>query len=588
MKVDKETFLQTVRTGIYPHFEDLWKCKLDPKQATFSQSMFICYDPEVYAVSNPIPFKPQKTITVFNYVPMEDKDDKHLINLLRTLTDCPKGQVFTQTQRCSIMAAKMIKGGAWDIEKENALEILWEALQQAPGVSNPKKAYADLRSQFYGALNKKQFEPITKEDLTKDEFLKKIKRSITNGFWNEDSTYLRIGTKWFKKPDSVSKDLILWNVESIKQDHSKQDADEIITKSPKYDGLINSPEYVNYQQIVDGRWNLSKDIQCILKEGDWSSFEKTLKHIFGSKYEVVLDWLQVAYLHPKHCLPAICLVSLEQNTGKTTFLKLLEILFGSNTAEISIEEFNESFNSHFAHKNFILIDETETDDTLMRQVGPKLKRWITQKKVNWHAKSLTPVEIDFYGKFVLCSNDETGFIRITENDTRYWIVKVPSLKNQYDGDLFDKLEAEAGAFLMMLSKRQLKTERKTRLWFSPEDYITDQFNAAAELGKSWLYHELKELFLSDLEDRNLEEWHYSPTEIQEMMSHSKKSFDFKFLKKVMGVEFNLGENYVRKVNSKNKRGWTIEKKNLVTVKVTVGKSGKTTHNDIENGHFSLF
>jgi hypothetical protein len=245
MKVDKETFLQTVRTGIYPHFEDLWKCKLDPKQATFSQSMFICYDPEVYAVSNPIPFKPQKTITVFNYVPMEDKDDKHLINLLRTLTDCPKGQVFTQTQRCSIMAAKMIKGGAWDIEKENALEILWEALQQAPGVSNPKKAYADLRSQFYGALNKKQFEPITKEDLTKDEFLKKIKRSITNGFWNEDSTYLRIGTKWFKKPDSVSKDLILWNVESIKQDHSKQDADEIITKSPKYDGLINSPEYVN-------------------------------------------------------------------------------------------------------------------------------------------------------------------------------------------------------------------------------------------------------------------------------------------------------------------------------------------------------
>ena len=127
----------------------------------------------------------------------------------------------------------------------------------------------------------------------------------------------------------------------------------------------------------------------------------------------------------------------------------------------------------------------------MRQVGPKLKRWITQKKVNWHAKSLTPVEIDFYGKFVLCSNDETGFIRITENDTRYWIVKVPSLKNQYDGDLFDKLEAEAGAFLMMLSKRQLKTERKTRLWFGPEDYITDQFNAAAELGKSWLYHELK-------------------------------------------------------------------------------------------------
>jgi hypothetical protein len=587
LKMNKETFTQTVKMGVYPYFENLWRCKLDPKQATLSQSMFICWDPDVYAVENPIAFVPQKAITVFDYVPMEEKDDKHLIYLLRFLSECPKGQVFTQTQKSSILAAKMIKGGAWDIEKENALEILWQALKQSPGISDPKKAYVDLKAQFYGALNKKQFEPITKDDLTKEEFLKKIKKTITNGFWEENTTYFRIGTRWHKAPDSPSKDPILWNTESIKQDHSKQDAEEIIRKSPKYDGFINSPEYVNYHQIVEGRWNLAKDIFWVLKEGQWPTYEKVLTHIFGDKYEIVLDWLQISYQNPKHSLPVICLVSLEQNTGKTTFLWLLEILFGSNTVQISIEEFNGDFNSHFAHKNFILIDETETDDNLMKQVGPKIKRWVTQKKVNWHPKGITPVEIDYFGKLVICSNDETNFLKITQNDTRYWITKVPSL-NEFDTELFDKLREEAGAFLMMLSQRKLKAEKKTRLWFATEDYITEEFNAAAELGKSWLYHELKELFLTDLEDRGLDAWHYGSTEIQDLMAKSKKSFDFRFLTKVMSVEFGLGKNYQKKVNGANKRGWTIDRKNLENEKVTVKVLPKTISNDDENGHFSLF
>jgi hypothetical protein len=574
-----ENFSERVKSSIYPYFEKLWGCSLDYKQATLSQSMFICHDESVYATLEAVVYKPQQSISIFDYVPNADKDDRHLMNLLKSLSEVPPGQVFSQTQKFSILAAKMIKGGAWDIEPNNAFEILWDSLRRSPGVSDADKGKADLKTQFFGAIKKSQFAPITKQDLKMDDIVWKIKKFLKEDYWLETSPYLKIATKWYKKDTNK---LILWDKTSIFDAHPKNVANMLLERSIKLDEFINCPDYLNYNQIVDNKWNLSQGIIHEVQEGEWGSIRSVLRHIFSEQYEMILDWLQLSYTAPKQALPIPCLVSMEQGTGKTTFLELINILFEGNTVGISIEDFSGQFNSHFAHKNFILIDETETSDTLMKQVGPKIKRWVTQSKVQYHAKGVTPVEIDYYGKIVICSNDETGFIKITNHDKRYWIVKVPVLK-KYDKNIFAKIKEEAGHFLHYLSKRELSYPvKESRLWFPEESYITETFNDAAEEGKTWLYHELKEIIQEDLAERSVEEYYYSSTELNEIVSqNTKQSFTRKYLRSVMVKEFNLGEDIVKNVNGINKRGWEIKKSQFSVIE-------ENNSNDSKNDGFNLF
>jgi hypothetical protein len=44
------------------------------------------------------------------------------------------------------------------------------------------------------------------------------------------------------------------------------------------------------------------------------------------------------------------------------------------------------------------------------------------------AKGKDREEVEFFGKFILCSNNEDNFIQIDEEETRFWIIKVKSIK----------------------------------------------------------------------------------------------------------------------------------------------------------------
>ncbi len=46
------------------------------------------------------------------------------------------------------------------------------------------------------------------------------------------------------------------------------------------------------------------------------------------------------------------------------------------------------------------------------------------------AKGKDREEVEFFGKFILCSNNEDNFIQIDENEIRFWIIKVRSIKSE--------------------------------------------------------------------------------------------------------------------------------------------------------------
>lgn len=114
---------------------------------------------------------------------------------------------------------------------------------------------------------------------------------------------------------------------------------------------------MNYRQVIDGFLNLYEPIGCRPQEGDFSHIQSLVQHIFGDQYEIGLDYLQLLYLHPIQKLPILLLVSEERNTGKSTFLNFLKAVFENNVTFNTNEDFRSQFNSDWAGKLLIMVDE---------------------------------------------------------------------------------------------------------------------------------------------------------------------------------------------------------------------------------------
>ncbi len=79
---------------------------------------------------------------------------------------------------------------------------------------------------------------------------------------SEKIPYLRVGTTYYKtieKPlisgDKISI-LTRWNRETIISDHGKI----YVSKVPKYDGFCCIPSHLQYQQIIQGFYNVYNEI----------------------------------------------------------------------------------------------------------------------------------------------------------------------------------------------------------------------------------------------------------------------------------------------------------------------------------------
>src|SRR5690606_1800071 len=76
------------------------------------------------------------------------------------------------------------------------------------------------------------------------------------------------------------------------------------------------------------------------------------------------------------------------------------------------------------------------------------------------AKGKDKREVEFFGKFILCSNNEDSFIKIDSEETRFWVLKVPVLKNE-ETQFLEHLVEEIPAFLFYLESRKLSTTHST-------------------------------------------------------------------------------------------------------------------------------
>jgi hypothetical protein len=286
----------------------------------------------------------------------------------------------------------------------------------------------------------------------------------------DSGKYIRVGTTLYKivrRPlisGDYVEDKIVWSYETLRQDYGKNN----LLKIEKYDGFCIIPDHVHYEQVHGTYLNQYEPINHVPCIGKFPYIRSFLEHIFGEQIELGLNYLQILYTRPTQMLPILLLVSNERNTGKTTFLRFLKMSFGKNATFNTNEYFRSQFNADWAHRLLVLVDElllNKMEDT------EKIKNLSTAGDYKIEAKGKDRREIEFFAKFVLCSNNEKNPIIIPKEEVRFWVRKInPAEKDNIN--LREQMFKEIPHFLYFLSNRELSTKNESRMWFNPAELET--------------------------------------------------------------------------------------------------------------------
>ncbi|OYD44271.1 hypothetical protein CHU00_17675 [Sphingobacterium cellulitidis] len=330
--------------------------------------------------------------------------------------------------------------------------------------------------------------------------------------------YIRVRTAYYKliKKPLLSGDfietLVPWSLDVIKQDNGRKWV-EVFDEIPKYDGFCNIPSHINYQRSYNGFYNQYEPLNLVPREGSYSKIYIFLEHIFEEHLGYCLDYLTILYQYPIERLPILCLVSKERGTGKSTLLALLKAIFSSNMTYNNNEDFRSNFNLSWVNKLIIAVDEVLLD---RREDSEKLKNLSTAKAYKVEAKGVDRAEVEFFGKFILCSNNEDDFVSIDPLETRYWIRKIKPLEKS-DPFLLEKMIAEVPAFMHFLQNRKINYKKQGRMWFKPEDLVTDALLRIKGRFRNKNEMELLSIISEIMDSYNLESFYFTNKDAIELL-----------------------------------------------------------------------
>ncbi len=333
-----------------------------------------------------------------------------------------------------------------------------------------------------------------------------------------ETEYLRIGTEYYKvsnlplfSGDSI-KVLLRWAKGEIITDFGK----DFIGTIPKYDGFCLIPSHSDYHSDIGGFYNRYEELHHDRISGDFTTTEAFLYHIFGEQYDLGIDYLTILWQRPTQILPILSLVSSERNTGKTTFLNWLKLIFQGNMTINKNEDFRSRFNTDWAAKLIISVDEVLLDK---REDSERLKNLSTAKSYKSESKGKDKIEGSFFGKFILCSNNEDNFIYIDDQEIRYWVRKIEPF-NKENPNLLDELEREIPFFIHFLTTRAIVTKKTTRMWFDKKLIHTSALDRLMKANKTYVHKEIEQILLDEFDVFEVTELKYSNSDLVEKLSQN--------------------------------------------------------------------
>lgn len=343
--------------------------------------------------------------------------------------------------------------------------------------------------------------------------------------------YIRVGTSLYKlahQPLANGTTVlrrIPWSFGTIRQDYGKSHTPPI----KKYDGFCTVPSHTDYHKEIDGFYNLYEPITHVPVEGEFPDIIKLMRHIFGEQFELGLDHMQLLYRQPTQKLPILLLVSEERNTGKTTFLNFLKAVFQDNTTFNTNEDFRSQFNADWAGKLLIVVDEVLL---CRREDSERLKNLSTAQTYKVEAKGKDRQEVNFFAKFVLCSNNELFPVIIDMGETRYWVRKVMRLDSD-DTNFLQKLKEQIPAFLYYLQHRPLSTTKESRMWFNPALIRTEALERIMQSNRNHTEIDIVELLRTIMESQNVDKVSFIPQDLLPLLSLNGVKVELWHIRKVV-------------------------------------------------------
>lgn len=349
--------------------------------------------------------------------------------------------------------------------------------------------------------------------------------------------YIRVGTSYYKIVQAptiaghYNEILVSWSIETIRQDHGKT----YLSKIPKHDGFTCMPSHIDFKQEYKGFYNIYSPLGKEPLEGEIKKSLLFVKHIFGKQYELGLDYLQLLYLKPIQVLPILCLVSKERSTGKSTFLKWLKEVFENNLTYLTNDSFSSQFNADWANKLLICIDEVLFNK---EELTERIKYLSTTNINKLEAKGKDKREVEFFGKFILCSNNEDNFIKIDANETRFWVIKVPVLEKEQTHFL-ENLIQEIPAFLHFLKHRELSSKHLTRMWFTANQIKTIALKKLVQHNRNRVEKELASIILSVMEKFDIDQVQLCPIDALHALNKTRVKTDLTQLRRLLKLDWKL-------------------------------------------------
>ncbi len=349
--------------------------------------------------------------------------------------------------------------------------------------------------------------------------------------------YIRVKTDYYKLVEEPSIDgtkkrvMLDWKKDTIKDDHGK----EFLNKIPKYEDFVNYPEHIKYKQEIDGFYNKYNPINHQLKKGHFPTTETFLKQVFQEQYLLAIDYFSIIWQHPIHILPILCLISSARQTGKTTFLNWLKDIFQNNMTINTSDDFESSFNSDWADKLIIGVEEAKFEK---KNIINLIKNNSTAKNGKLHGKNKNKKEIETFNKFVMTSNHVDNFIEIDRQEIRFWIRELNPFSVKIE-NLESKLKEEIPYFLWYIQNRKIKTSRTSRMWFSNENIRTEALDRISNKTAINAENELINILIEQIQDLELTEIKYTKTEIKELVQAHYRNIKLTDIRNILEIKWKL-------------------------------------------------
>jgi hypothetical protein len=154
------------------------------------------------------------------------------------------------------------------------------------------------------------------------------------------------------------------------------------------------------------------------------------------------------------------------------------------------------------------------------------------------AKGKDRQEVDFFAKFVLCSNNETCPIIVEKGETRYWVRKIHPL-SQTNVSMLENLKREIPQFLHFLLNRELNTKKESRMWFRHDLLITDALRRIITHNRGKVENEMIHIITDLMQIQQAEEYQFSVNDLFDMVRRTAISTDTNQIRKILQDKWQL-------------------------------------------------